>query len=257
MNTHTRIAPFPSAVVTGVEAVDPDRHVFGIALADGIGVTRTCTLDTGDVAVNPRLPRRLPDGLLVVGVDRAHLRRFARDDMGLALDEAALGRRRLLRAPVFGCGARMLTKLADDIGPGAAVRRDAVERMFLSGVVEAFSAGTPPRPGDLTDETWRLVLDHVALNLDRKLMVDDLVDLTTLSPTRFNAVFRDRTGQSPHAYIVAARIARARDLLSTTADTLAAIAARCGFSDHAHLTRAFRAATGTTPSAFRRAARTA
>ena len=220
-----------------------DDAATGGGFGGGTGDRTAGAMPGGDAAVL----------VLRVGADR--LRGFARDVMGLSLDDAALSAATILRSPVFGCGAMMLDRMSGGDGPGARVRREAAERVFLSGVVEAFSAGPLTVGGDLSPDAWTAILDHVALNLDRKLLVDDLVDLTPLSPTRFNEAFRARTGLSPHAWIVAERLARARDLLVGTTDTLAAIAARCGFADHAHLTRAFRKAEGVSPSAWRRAAR--
>ena len=53
---------------------------------------------------------------------------------------------------------------------------------------------------------------------------------------------------------MARRIERAREMLARSALPIKAVAAECGFSDQAHLTRVFAATTGETPAAFRRRA---
>ena len=51
---------------------------------------------------------------------------------------------------------------------------------------------------------------------------------------------------------MARRIERAREMLARSALPIKAVAAECGFSDQAHLTRLFSSAYGQTPAAFRR-----
>ena len=51
--------------------------------------------------------------------------------------------------------------------------------------------------------------------------------------------------------VVERRIERARQLLRTGDLALKEIAATCGFSDQAHMTRAFRQSYGVTPRRFR------
>jgi len=57
---------------------------------------------------------------------------------------------------------------------------------------------------------------------------------------------------SPHNYIVSRRVEYAKDRMANSNDSLSVIALDCGLSDQAHLSRIFRRAMGTTPSAWRR-----
>jgi AraC family transcriptional regulator len=59
-------------------------------------------------------------------------------------------------------------------------------------------------------------------------------------------------GRSPHQYILDLRLEKARVLMLKRSLSLIAIAYECGFSSHAHFTRAFRQRFRTTPNAFRR-----
>ena len=60
------------------------------------------------------------------------------------------------------------------------------------------------------------------------------------------------TGQAPHAYLTAQRIARARELLAKGTDSVAEIAQMCGFGSQSHLTAAFKKAIGVPPATYRR-----
>lgn len=100
----------------------------------------------------------------------------------------------------------------------------------------------------------------------RKLLaeIDDAPDLphdlATLAEaaglSRFQVIraFSRATGFTPHAYVVERRIRQAKRLIRTD-DSLADIAARCGFTDQAHMTRLFRKRYGLTPAAYRTGAR--
>ena len=70
-----------------------------------------------------------------------------------------------------------------------------------------------------------------------------------LGPDHLLVSFKAATGLPPHAFQVAARLARARDLLLGGLGG-AEVAAAVGFADQAHLIRHFRRAHGLTPTAL-------
>lgn len=71
-------------------------------------------------------------------------------------------------------------------------------------------------------------------------------------PGHLTRSFRRTFGCTPGEYLRACRIERAARLVRDTQEPLAAIAARCGFSDQSHLTRALRRHAGVTPGRARR-----
>ncbi|MFM9925964.1 AraC family transcriptional regulator [Variovorax sp. H27-G14] len=73
-----------------------------------------------------------------------------------------------------------------------------------------------------------------------------------LSRSHFSKSFKQTTGQTPHAWLVAQRVEAARRLLGQAELPIAEIAAACGFSDQSHLTRVFSAHVGTSPARWRR-----
>jgi AraC family transcriptional regulator len=88
----------------------------------------------------------------------------------------------------------------------------------------------------------------------RDLSLAELAAQAQLSRSHFVQAFRQRTGHAPHQYLLRVRLSHARKLLAQEDQelSLSEIAAACGFSDQAHLSRHFRRAFGTTPAAFRR-----
>lgn len=74
-------------------------------------------------------------------------------------------------------------------------------------------------------------------------------------PGELSRSYRRLFGRSVGEDARAIRLRAAARLLSGSRQPIAEIAAECGFFDQAHLTRAFKAAYGTTPGAWRAAAR--
>lgn len=107
--------------------------------------------------------------------------------------------------------------------------------------------------GGLAPWQVRTLNAHIDANLDGDIRVEDLAGLVRLSVSHFGRAFKQSFGRSPHAHVIAERIARAQVLMLETAEPLAQIALDVGLSDQSHLSRLFRQATGDTPFAWRRA----
>jgi AraC-like DNA-binding protein len=72
-----------------------------------------------------------------------------------------------------------------------------------------------------------------------------------LSPQRLTRMVKRLFGLTPGQLIAKTRIAAASQMLLETQLSVAEIAFACGFYDHSAFTRAFRSATGCTPSEYR------
>lgn len=87
---------------------------------------------------------------------------------------------------------------------------------------------------------------------DVELKVRDVARLAGVHPVHLARVFTRHFTCSPADAIRRRRVERAAGLL-TGGRSMADISQDCGFADQSHMTRCFRAAYGTTPSAFRAA----
>jgi AraC-like DNA-binding protein len=116
-------------------------------------------------------------------------------------------------------------------------------------VRHAIDRPAEPKTGPNRPELRR-VTDYMADCLAEDIRLDDLARLAELSPFHLIRVFTGHTGLPPHAYLVAKRLERARELLGTPL-RLAEVAAHAGFADQAHLTRLFKRRYGITPGAYR------
>jgi AraC family transcriptional regulator len=126
----------------------------------------------------------------------------------------------------------------------------------------------------LVDRVVRLQLaaqardpDSVGLRPEARRLVEALIDDSLQEPPspaalaakvgmglgRFLREFKVTFAATPHQYIQQRRLARARELLRGSDASLSTVALETGFASHSHFSTTFRAATGVTPSSYRRA----
>ncbi|WP_210259562.1 helix-turn-helix domain-containing protein [Agrobacterium pusense] len=106
--------------------------------------------------------------------------------------------------------------------------------------------------GRLTQAQMNRLLARVEKRGDDRMTVAEMADIVGLSESWFATVFRQTTGKTPLQWQLERRIDAAQKLLLEGDLTVADIAAQLGFSDQAHLTKAFRRSVGNTPAAWRR-----
>jgi AraC family transcriptional regulator len=128
-------------------------------------------------------------------------------------------------------------------------------RGAIASVAAPLTSAAPPKPirGGLAPWQVRRVKTHIETNLGAAITTKDLATLARLSSYHFCRTFRNSFGESPRGYVTRRRVERAQGLMLTTNTSLGQIAADCGFTDQAHLSRLFRRFVGETPSVWRRA----
>lgn len=86
----------------------------------------------------------------------------------------------------------------------------------------------------------------------KNISVDDLATMTGLSKFYFIRLFTKVKGQTPHAFLLMARISKARNLLEHTTDSVTVIAQKCGFGTLDYFSKAFKRSVGISPLRYRR-----
>ncbi|MBR2337959.1 MAG: helix-turn-helix transcriptional regulator [Clostridia bacterium] len=105
-------------------------------------------------------------------------------------------------------------------------------------------------------QKMRAVRRHILSCPEQKWSVAEMARLAALSPSRFHAVYKTLFATSPMQDVIDARINYAQTLLlSDETWTLPMVAEKLGYNDQYHFIRQFKAMTGMTPSAFRKANR--
>jgi AraC-like DNA-binding protein len=118
----------------------------------------------------------------------------------------------------------------------------AIER-YGGGLPSIIAAGQEP---DAVARAKDYLIAHMAEATD----FQDMARHVGLSAWHLIRVFRKATGLTPHAWLVDRRVHQARELLRA-GESPSLIAAQCGFSDQAHMTRLFKARLGVTPGQYK------
>jgi transcriptional regulator GlxA family with amidase domain len=102
------------------------------------------------------------------------------------------------------------------------------------------------------DERLSGLLDWVRQNLREPHSLDSLAQRVLMSRRTFTRRFKQATGTTVGAWLLAARLSRAQQLLETTDDSVEKIATAAGFGSAVSLRQHFAEAFRTTPSSYRR-----
>lgn len=109
---------------------------------------------------------------------------------------------------------------------------------------------TQPKPSSadgLSSSTLQRVTEYVHEYLNQDIKLIELAAIAQISPYHFLRLFKQKTGVTPHQYILQQRIKQAKHLLQHSELSIADIATRVGFCDQSHLTRCFKRIVGMTP----------
>jgi AraC-like DNA-binding protein len=156
---------------------------------------------------------------------------------------------RLLERPFtpLGAAARKLLDYMALMAGARPVRAELV-RGWVPLLLDAL-ADAPPQPAS----RLAALCARIEAEPGQPWTTASMARCAGVSVSRLHALFRDELDASPHAWLMARRLERARDWLAAGNGTIADVALAAGFTDQSALTRAMRAALDTTPAAYRRA----
>jgi AraC-like DNA-binding protein len=102
---------------------------------------------------------------------------------------------------------------------------------------------------------WQVkrVTSYMCENLASSIALDELANLAGVSRFHFCRAFRLATGCTPHGWLTRLRMERARVLLRSRELRIIDVALAVGYESQSAFAAVFRRATGSTPSAYRRA----
>ena len=118
----------------------------------------------------------------------------------------------------------------------------------------SFEFCDPADPGGLSPAQVRCLVEFVEAHLHEQIRLEAMAERVGLGVWTFNRRFRQTFDRSAYAFVIDKRMERAKHLLRRGSLAVKAVAASCGFSDQAHLTRMFRSRLGVTPAQFRKRA---
>lgn len=205
-------------------------------------------INTGQYSVlHLYMPARLINDLVVEGTGRAHAPVELIDPECLVHDAA-----------LTACAAEVEREMRAD-GPLCSLRMDVLAQDAAIHLARRYSnIAWPSTPRPLADGgDWRLrrVADAMRADIARDWRIAELAELVGITPRHLTTMFRLQLGTSPHAWLLARRVDRARSLLTASQLNITGIALTCGFSSAQHFATTFRKYVGVTPTEFRFQAR--
>ncbi|MEL6799525.1 MAG: AraC family transcriptional regulator [Pseudomonadota bacterium] len=188
--------------------------------------------------------------ILVAGVDQSRLTQLL-DEVGIHDDPFGALYGAIRPMPEALRVMRQMWRVSKNGGASANLLVDGLFRTLLGQLLQAsHPARAIAPPPDLGDKRLARVVEYIEAHVETPMTVGELAGIAHVSAFHFSRAFKAATGLSPHQYVTARRVERAKYLLCGDGP-LSEIAFACGFASQSHFGQIFKAATGLTPRAFR------
>lgn len=103
----------------------------------------------------------------------------------------------------------------------------------------------------------RTAKELMMAHLGSAIQISAIAKECALSRSHFSRAFKNSTGHTPSAWLLLARLTRAKELLTQTDWAISQVGYECGFADQPHFTRVFARELGMTPGKWRMEKKTA
>ena len=107
-------------------------------------------------------------------------------------------------------------------------------------------------PGVAANDRILRVLDYIAENITQPLSLAELADYAGYSLSRFKALFREITGQTPAQYIAMRKVEQAKQMLRRPEMSITDIAYDLGWSSSNYFCAVFKKYTNMSPMSYRK-----
>ncbi len=149
--------------------------------------------------------------------------------------------------------AGWLSDEARDGGPGSGMYIDSLAHLVAVHLLRYYSSRSTvqlPSHGKMTNAQIARAIEYLHENMETDVRLADLSRAVNVCASYLTRLFKKATGSTPHHYLIRMRVERAKQLLLSTNETIAEVAARVGFSDQSHLNRHFKRIFGVTPKSL-------
>ncbi|MND32640.1 HTH-type transcriptional regulator YesS [compost metagenome] len=113
------------------------------------------------------------------------------------------------------------------------------------------SADDRPRRNALPAYKFRRVLAAMEADLAKDFNLRQLAEVAGMSECHFSRMFKKAAGYSPLQFFIRLRMARARQLLLETDQSIIDVGLEVGYSSHSHFSQVFKREVGVTPTQYR------
>lgn len=98
----------------------------------------------------------------------------------------------------------------------------------------------------------RLAKQYVEEHYGEKILLEDVAAVVELNPVYFSVVFKEETDMNFSAYLIQVRMEKAKKMLTSSNETIAAIGDAVGYSDPKYFSQLFKKSVGVKPTIYRR-----
>lgn len=134
------------------------------------------------------------------------------------------------------------------------LRRNGQLAVFLS-LIASDADVIDKNESDGGNRYVRKAVSFIQSNYCNAIKVTDIARYVCIDRSYLYILFQNHLGTSPQQFLTAFRIAKAGELLESTAYSVESIAFSCGYANVLNFTKAFHNMKGVSPSVFRRQAR--
>ena len=125
--------------------------------------------------------------------------------------------------------------------------------LFLDQLVQSSAARRLPSQRRLRDFYMKEALSFIEQNYQRDISIEEIAAFCGLNRRYFGKVFRDSMGESPQAFLLHYRMARAAQMLKETTLPIGTISTMVSYANQLHFSRAFKSVYGMAPRTYRQA----
>ena len=125
--------------------------------------------------------------------------------------------------------------------------------LFLDQLVQSSAARRLPSQRRLRDFYMKEPLSFIEQNYQRDISIEEIAAFCGLNRSYFGKVFRDSMGESPQAFLLHYRMARAAQMLKETTLPIGTISTMVSYANQLHFSRAFKSVYGMAPRTYRQA----
>lgn len=123
--------------------------------------------------------------------------------------------------------------------------------LFLDQLVQSSAGHRQQSQRRLRDFYMKEALSFIEQNYQRDISIEEIAAFCGLNRSYFGKVFRDTMGESPQAFLLHYRMARAAQLLKESTLPISAISAMVSYANQLHFSRAFKSVYGVAPRDYR------
>jgi len=135
---------------------------------------------------------------------------------------------------------------------------DSLAQMIAAHLARFHSVRSRPvrmaAPDGIPGWRMRRLIAYIEEHLDGNLSLETMAAQVDVSALYLARAFKVAIGQSPHQYVLARRLERAKELLRNTDMPIVDVALASGFSSQSHLSNWFVRLVGVSPAVYRRRA---